>query len=150
MLELVSRIWPRAFALTNFAAPDRTAEKLGGWRLAFRRRPKDKAVQERPLRHLFAIEYLSNGRSLHGYDHRYYCVRCRWLFMVDRHGGVIALDALDKPLPISEGARRVRTFAYGPCGSSARVTRMDAFEGPGRVTRIHRPRILKARTASAS
>jgi hypothetical protein len=144
MLELVARIWPRAFAFTSIAAPPQTAEKSDRWRITFCRKPK--AAQERPLRHLFAIDYLPNGRSLHGYDHRYYCVRCRWLFLVDRHGGVIALDELGRPLPISEGARRVRTFAYGPCGSSARVTRVNALEAPGRVMRMRR-RVLKARTS---
>jgi hypothetical protein len=144
MLKLVSRIWPRALAFARFPVPDRTSEKSDRWRIPWRR-PDAKAAQERPFRHLFAIEYLPNGRKVHGYDHRYYCVRCRWLFLVDRHGGVIALDDLSLPLPINEGVRRVRTFAYGPCGASARVTRIDAFETTGRATRITRSPILKAR-----
>jgi hypothetical protein len=147
MLELVSKIWPRALAFARFAAPDRTGEKSDHWRIAWRRGAK--APQERPLRHLFAIEHLPNGRMLNGYDYRYYCVRCHWLFWIDRHGGVIALDGLNRPLPINQGALRVRTFAYGPCGSSARVTRIDAFELPGAVTRIPRSRILKERPSTA-
>jgi hypothetical protein len=148
MLELVAQIWPRALALAGFTTQDRTEEKSHHWRFAWPRRPGAKAVQERALRHLFAIEHLPNGR--HGYNYRYYCVRCRWLFLVDRHGGVVALDALNHPLPISEGARRARTFAYGPCGSSARVTRIDGFETAGRVARHRRGRILKGSEASAS
>jgi hypothetical protein len=147
MLELVSRIWPRALAFAHVVAPDRTIEKSDRWRIAWRRRPGAKVAQEQPLRHLFAIENLPNGK--HGYDYRYYCVRCHWLFQVDRRGGVMALDGLNHPLPSSEGVRRVRTFAYGPCGSSARVTRIDAFELPGRVTRLHRNRTLKASAAPA-
>jgi len=149
MLELVAKIWPRALAFARFGVPDRTSEKSHRWRIAWRRKPVSKAAQERPLRHLFAIERLPNGRMLHGYDYRYYCVRCHWLFLVDRHGGVIALDGLNHPLPISEGALRVRTFAYGPCGSSGRVTRMGGFELPGRATRIPHNRILRERPSSA-
>jgi hypothetical protein len=99
MLELLSRLW--------------------------RMTPEAKASKARPVRHLFAIEKLANGRTHHGYDYRYYCVRCRWMFLVDRHGGVIALDDDNRPLVINEGARRVRTFGYGPCGSSARVTQVN-------------------------
>jgi hypothetical protein len=149
MLELVAKIWPRALALAHFAVTDRTSEKSDRW-IAWRRKPGAKAAQERPLRHLFAIEHFSNGKLVHGYDYRYYCVRCHWLFLVDRHGGIIALDGLSRPLPISGGALRVRTFAYGPCGSSARVTRIGGFELPGRATRMPHIRILKTGPASAS
>jgi len=148
MLELVAHIWPRALALAGFTTQDRTEEKSNRWRFAWRRRPVAKAVQEKPLRHLFAIENLPNGK--YGYNYRYYCVRCHWLFLVDRHGGVVALDGLNHPLPISEGARRARTFAYGPCGSSARVTRIDGFEAAGGVARLRRGRFLKESHASAS
>jgi hypothetical protein len=125
MLELISRIWPHALAFAHFAVPDRTSDESGRWRVARRRARGVKAVQERPLRHLFAIEHFTNGKAHHGYCYRYYCVRCRWMFLVDRHGGVIALDNCSRPLAISEGARRLQTFACGPCGSSARVTCTD-------------------------
>jgi hypothetical protein len=148
MLELVSRIWPHASGFAGSAAPDRASEKSGRWRIVWRRAPRTKAPTTRPVRHLFAIELLPNNR--HAYDYHYYCTRCHWLFMVDRHGGVVAMEDRNRPLPISEGALRVRTFAYGPCDASASTPRsIHDGEPPARVTRIHRGRRLKARFSSA-
>ena len=124
MLELVARIWPRAFALTALTASVEPREEGRRWRIGLRRAPAPKVVRPRPLRHQFAIEHLRSTEARHGYDYRYYCVRCRWMFLVDRHGGVIALDDRNEVLPVSEGARRARTFAHGPCGSSAPVTQL--------------------------
>lgn len=77
------------------------------------------ASAEKPGRHLFAVELLGEGRKYRAYDYYYRCARCRWLFMVDRQGGVIAMKDRDRPLPISEGNYRVRTFAHGPCTNLA-------------------------------
>jgi hypothetical protein len=121
MFELVSRIWRKAYASKTPA---------------------------RPLRHLFAIELLSNSPA-HGYDYRYYCIRCHWLFMVDRHGGVVALDERARPLPIGEGALRVRTFARGPCDAPANAAPVEVREPSSRVARIHRGRRLRARFSSS-
>ena len=122
MFELVARIWRKAEA---------------------------SKTQPRPLRHLFAIEVLSNCRLYHGYDYCYYCIRCHWLFMADRHGGVVALDDRARPLAINEGALRVRTFARGPCDASAYAARVEARESSPRVARIHRSGRLKARFLSS-
>jgi hypothetical protein len=148
MLELVSRIWPHASGFAGFAAPDRASEKSHSWRIGWRWALGAKATSTRPMRHLFAIELLPNNR--HAYDYHYCCMRCHWLFMVDRHGGVVAMEDRNRPLPIDEGTLRVRTFAYGPCDASASTSRsVHDSEPPARVTRIHRGRRLKARFSSA-
>jgi nucleoside-diphosphate-sugar epimerase len=120
MLELISRIWRKA-----------------------------SKTQEQPLRHLFAIEVLSNGRPYRDFKYRYYCIRCHWLFMVDRRGGVVALDDRARPLAIGEGALRVRTFARGPCEGTANPVSIRDVEPRPRVARIRRRRRLKARSLSA-
>ena len=94
-----------------------------------------------PLRHLFAITHLSDHRPRHGYHYRYYCIRCRWLFMVNRHGAVVALDAHSRPLAIAEGALRVRTFAHGPCTGTADAVGLRDAGQPARVTPIRRRRL---------
>jgi hypothetical protein len=101
------------------------------------------------IRHLFAIEPLSAVRSACGCDYRYYCMRCYWLFMVDRHGSVVALDERQRPLAIDQGEPRVRTFAFGPCTGTAPMISLERRQSPARVTRIDRRRRTKVRVSAS-
>lgn len=68
------------------------------------------------LRHDFIIEDLGQAGWLRPHSYRYYCVRCRWTFLIEgRRGEVTALDEVGAPLPEAENARRISTFALGPC-----------------------------------
>jgi len=68
------------------------------------------------LKHDFIIEDLGQTRWLRSHSYRYYCVRCRWTFLIKgRRGEVTALDEVGAPLSEAENARRISTFALGPC-----------------------------------
>jgi hypothetical protein len=72
------------------------------------------------LGHSFAVKILD---KLPGYfqPHRYsfFCVRCRWSFLVNngRRGVITAIDEEGNPIAEPEAARRIATFAQGPCPS---------------------------------
>jgi hypothetical protein len=68
------------------------------------------------MRHMFAIEDLGQSGWFKPHSYRYFCVLCRWRFLVEnRHGDVTASDESGKALNGAEGAARVATFAFGPC-----------------------------------
>ena len=74
------------------------------------------SLSQKPARHEFAIEHLGQAGWLKPHRYRYYCIRCRWLFLVEnRRGDALAVDELDRPLSQAENTARVATFAIGPC-----------------------------------
>jgi len=124
MLELVARLWARTVSVNNFVAPDRNAERshasaktshrsAKAWQRLFSARN----TRIRHVRHLFAIQRFRNGTVRNPYNYCYYCVRCRWAFLVDGRGGVVAVDKDNRPLEGVVGAYRVETFKHGPCGA---------------------------------
>jgi hypothetical protein len=66
------------------------------------------------MRHNFAIWPLRTNDSRCG-RHLYYCIRCKWVFTVDRCGAVIAMDANFQMLSGHEATERLVTFSHGPC-----------------------------------
>jgi hypothetical protein len=70
------------------------------------------------MRHNFAIWMLKKNGKVAQQRHLYYCVRCKEAFSVNDHSGcVIALDPQGHPIQGNEAARRLATFAYGPCAA---------------------------------
>jgi hypothetical protein len=118
MLEFVARMLARATVVIPFAAQDRSANmsrpSRDGWQRLLAARNSSSG---RRVRHLFAIQRLRQGAAGGSYNHCYYCVRCRWAFLVDGRGGVIAVDSDNQPLAHEEAAHRVESFAHGPCGA---------------------------------
>ncbi len=81
-------------------------------------------LSQKPARHEFVIEHLGQAGWLKPHRYRYFCIRCRWLFLVEnRRGDALAVDELNRPLAQSENAARVATFALGPC--PAALPRLD-------------------------
>ena len=114
MLELVARLWPRTNVVNDFAAADhaeqsRPSVSSGG---GYSRHKSQVSVTPK---HLFAIQRMRTGTTLHPYNYCYYCVRCRWTFQVDGRGGVVAVDNQNRPLEGEVAAYRVKTFPKGPC-----------------------------------
>jgi hypothetical protein len=65
---------------------------------------------------MFAIKDLGQSGRFKPHSYRYFCVLCRWTFLVEnRHGDATALDESGRALNGAEGAARVATFALGPC-----------------------------------
>ena len=68
------------------------------------------------MRHMFAIKDLGQSGWFKPHKYRYFCVLCRWTFLVEnRRGDATALDELGQALNGAESAARVATFALGPC-----------------------------------
>jgi hypothetical protein len=117
MLEFVARMLARTTVVIPFAAQDRSANmslSRDRWQRLFAARNSSSGPR---VRHLFAIERLRKGAARGSYSHCYYCVRCRWAFLVDGRGGVIAVDSDHQPLAHEQAAHRVESFAHGPCGA---------------------------------
>jgi hypothetical protein len=75
------------------------------------------------MRHDFVITLLPRRGERSRCRYRYVCLRCRWTFLVWSDALVRAVDHRDQPLPEPEAARRLATFALGPCpGLAARHT----------------------------
>ena len=67
------------------------------------------------MRHNFAIQSLGRRPGwLMPQRYVYYCVRCRWMFLVVG-SKVCALNDSSAPLPELENGRRTATFEIGPC-----------------------------------
>jgi hypothetical protein len=65
---------------------------------------------------MFAIKDLGQSGWLKPHSYRYFCVLCRWTFLVEnRRGDATALDESGQALNGTEGAARAATFALGPC-----------------------------------
>src|SRR4029077_10225942 len=68
------------------------------------------------MRHMFAIKDLGQSGWFKPHKYRYFCVLCRWTFLVEnRRGDATALDESGQALNGAESAARVATFALGPC-----------------------------------
>jgi len=68
------------------------------------------------MRHMFAIKDLGQSGWFKPHSYRYFCVLCRWSFLVEnRRGDATALDESGRALNGAEGAARAATFALGPC-----------------------------------
>jgi hypothetical protein len=117
MLELFSKLLPRAMRLGAVAAPTRSVVKLKPSESGWRRLRTERSSADKNVRHLFAIQRLPSGVVRYPYNYCYYCVRCRWAFLVDGLGGVVPVDAELHPLVETTAAYRRETFARGPCGA---------------------------------
>jgi hypothetical protein len=119
MRELFSWLLPRAIGITPDAEPVRSVLRsrpsISAWRRLLAAR---NSRGEPPVRHLFAIQRMPTGTTRYPYNYCYYCVRCRWMFLVDGIGGVVPVDDQRQPLPDAEAAYRHETFARGPCGAN--------------------------------
>jgi hypothetical protein len=71
-----------------------------------------------PVRHAFVISRLKPEEALEPYRHRYTCLHCRWNFLADARGRVVAVDAADRPVAAAEAARRLASFADSSCPGS--------------------------------
>jgi hypothetical protein len=68
------------------------------------------------MRHMFAIKDLGQSGWFKPHRYRYFCVLCRWTFLVEnRRGDATAWDESGHALSGAESAARVATFAVGPC-----------------------------------
>jgi hypothetical protein len=71
-----------------------------------------------PRRHAFVISRLKPDEALEPYRHRYTCLDCRWSFLVDARGRVVAVDAADRLIAADEAMRRLASFADSSCPGS--------------------------------
>jgi hypothetical protein len=117
MLELFSRLLPRAIRVGSTDVPARSVANLTPSESGWRRLQTLRSSPGKPVRHLFAIQRLPSGVARYPYNYCYYCVRCRWAFLVDGLGGVVPVDAELHPLVETTAAYRRETFAHGPCGA---------------------------------
>ena len=78
------------------------------------------------MRHVFAIKDLGQSGWFKPHSYRYFCILCRWTFLVEnRHGDTTALDESGTALNGAEGAARVATFAVGPCPAAMPELQFD-------------------------
>ncbi|MBF6560363.1 MAG: hypothetical protein IVW56_08750 [Candidatus Binataceae bacterium] len=111
MYELLARLFPRPFGFvrsTIGAHAPRVASAPPEARLVCEAEPATKG-------HLYAIERLRDAGRSTPFRHRYYCVRCRWSFLVNGRGAVKAVGEGNRKLLSAEAARRAQTFVAGPC-----------------------------------
>jgi hypothetical protein len=95
-----------------------------------------------PVRHAFVISRLKPEEALEPYRHRYTCLHCRWNFLADARGRVVAVDAADRLVAAAEAARRLASFADSSCPGSRTQSGFsnhanDTQRTPGR--RVPRP-----------
>jgi hypothetical protein len=117
MLDLFSWLLPRTIRTGALAAPARSVERWKPSENAWRRLLTERGSRPKQVRHSFAIQRLPSGLARYPYNYCYYCVRCRWAFLVDGLGGVVPVDGDLHPLVETEAAYRRGTFARGPCGA---------------------------------
>jgi hypothetical protein len=95
---------------------DRTSEEK-----RFRASGSTGAPAQKPALHDFAIEDLGQAGWLAPRRYRYFCMKCRWLFLIEnRLGDATAVDGSGRPLREPEQSTRVATFALGPCPAAPR------------------------------
>ena len=75
-----------------------------------------RAVERQPtaIRHEFVIGPLCRPSVLHQEARLYYCIRCKWSFLVCG-SKVAVLDEDGSPLLGEDSLRRFKTFQEGPC-----------------------------------
>src|SRR5258708_17849407 len=117
MLDLFSWLLPRTIRTGALAAPARSVERWKPSENAWRRLLTERGSRPKQVRHSFAIQRLPSGLARYPYNYCYFCVRCRWAFLVDGLGGVVPVDGDLHPLVETEAAYRRETFARGPCGA---------------------------------
>jgi hypothetical protein len=92
---------------------------VGAWSAPQIRKACDGAASARalpaPRRHAFVISRLKPDEALEPYRHRYTCLHCRWNFLADPRGRVVAVDAADRLIAPGEAARRLASFADSSC-----------------------------------
>ena len=114
-VSLDSRARFRGLPLMNSGkpkAPGTTARSAG---------PRFSAAE---MRHNFTIWALAKSGSSRRRLHLYYCVRCKWAFLVDDESvSVTPLDQDGNPLRAPEAGKRLATFGVGPCPEFSRLTR---------------------------
>lgn len=100
----------------------------------FRRGRSTGALVHKSARHEFVIEDLGQAGWLKPHRYRYFCIRCRWLFLIEnRLGDATAVDGSGRPLREPEQSTRVVTFAMGPCAAALReIDVVGARRGFGR------------------
>ena len=82
------------------------------------------------MRHSFAIKDLGQSGWFKPHRYRYFCVLCRWTFLVDnRRGDAFALDESGQALSGAENAARAATFALGPCPAAMPELQLAEQEG---------------------
>lgn len=90
------------------------------------------AFSLREARHNFVIECLPKSGWFKPQPYLYTCARCKWAFLInDPRGSILPLDRTGGMLPQSEWARRIETFAEGPCPAFP----ADAVAGKARPAR---------------
>lgn len=66
------------------------------------------------LRHAFVIGPLCDSELFAGKARLYYCIRCRWRFLVGE-GRIAVLDDGGTPMTGNESSLRFASFEEGPC-----------------------------------
>ena len=118
MRGLLTWLLPRAIRVSPPVGPPRSVMRSNPSASAWRRLLTARNSRGGPpVRHLFAIQRMPSDTGSYPYDYCYYCVRCRWAFLVDGIGGVVPVGDHRQPLPDAEVAYRRETFARGPCGA---------------------------------
>jgi hypothetical protein len=75
---------------------------------------ESRAESDLSLRHEFVIGPLRHHYLFKHDARHYYCIRCKWTFLICGTE-VVVLDDNGSPLADDEGTRRFKTFQGGPC-----------------------------------
>jgi len=75
-------------------------------------------LQAPSLRHEFVIGPLCDSELFRRKARLYYCIRCKWHFLVCEKT-VVVLDGYGHPMAGPDSATRFDTFAEGPCPALA-------------------------------
>src|SRR5260370_34562810 len=114
LVNLDSRIPSRGLVLVSSRKPNGAD---GSARLAG---PLLSASQ---MRHNFAIWALEKSGTSRGHLHVYYCVRCKWSFLVNDHSGLVTpLDQNGNPIRKPDSAAAAASFGVWPGPVFKRVT----------------------------
>ena len=92
---------------------------------------------DRSLRHEFVIGPRCDSSLFAEKARVYYCVRCRWNFLVCR-SRVAVLDERGNPLTGTESSDRFNTFEEGPCPVLEALTSPEAA-ARGMVKQVDHP-----------
>jgi hypothetical protein len=123
-----------------------------GERMAFKERTPMKVISTNTLRHNFAIWVM--GRKPGWFKpqrYMYRCLRCKWSFVInDERRGSIRVAADTPGMTAEEEARRLATFADGPCPGYEEAHEVITGPRPNNVVPLRRDdRTRSARDARA-
>ncbi len=125
LVNLDSRVPFRGLALVNSRKPNAADGSV---------RPAGPPFSAAQMRHNFAIWALEKSGTSRRHLHIFYCVRCKWVFLVNDHSGsVTPLDQNGNPIREAEAAEMIATFGVGPCPVFKRLT------GNRRLTQVLAP-----------